>query len=67
MPNPRVIGGPKEGKPGEFVIVTVTDVLPPRVYNAIVQGDGYFDDALYEEIDTARREYRRERLREDDQ
>lgn len=63
MSNPRTTNGPKEGEPGEFVIVTITDVLPPVVYTAVVQDDGYFDDDLYEEIDELRRNYKRERLR----
>ncbi|CAB4193329.1 hypothetical protein UFOVP1246_80 [uncultured Caudovirales phage] len=65
MSNPRTTNGPKEGEPGDFIIVTLTDILPPQIFTALVMDDGYFDDDLYDEIENARREYRRDRLRDD--
>lgn len=69
MGNPRKEGGPKEGDPGEVVFVAMTDVLPPRMFSATVEDDGYLSDDLYAEMDTIRKEYARSRLREgeDDQ
>lgn len=66
MANPRTTNGPKEGKPGAEIIVPLTDVIPPQLFVAEVQADGYFSDEFYAEIDDIRREYRRGALRGDD-
>lgn len=65
MSNPRKTDGPKEGDPGDTMVITVTDVMPPKVYMALIMDDGYFADEVYDQIDSDRREYQRARLRDD--
>ncbi len=52
--NPRAAGGPPEGTPGTTVSVMLTDVMPPMIFMAVIQDDGWFADEVYEQIAAAR-------------
>ncbi|MFM2076492.1 MAG: hypothetical protein RJA49_382 [Actinomycetota bacterium] len=52
--NPRSAGGPPEGTPGATVSVMIHDVMPPMIFMAVVQDDGWFSDEVYEQIAAAR-------------
>lgn len=48
--NPRAVGGPLDGLPGQMILVAVTDLVPPFIALATVEDDGYLADELYNEI-----------------
>jgi len=55
--NPRHCGGAPDGEPGDMILVTITDIIPPAVLMATVMDDGYLADSVYEEVQRLRDEY----------